>query len=394
MKISTHIRKKIQLAKKAKEAATGGMSLRERILKTSTIKETSILEDSKFFQPKDFITTPVPMLNVAMSGDPDGGMIPGVLMIAGPSRHFKTGFALLLAKAYLDKYEDAIILFYDSEFGSPQSYFTAHGIALDRVIHTPIQDVEQMKHDMMTQLKELTDADHVMIIADSIGNLASAKEIEDALKGDTKADFTRAKALKSLFRMITPHLTMKGIPFIAINHSYKTIEMYSKDQVGGGTGGIYAANDIWILGRQQDAEEGADKKKVLNGYNFVVNIEKSRFVKEKTKIIISVSFEDGIDRWSGLWDQARAFNIIVPANKRKNKKDAFVMDGTDPDDEENSFNRDSVESLGAFWKAVFKDTELKTLIKNKYTLALGDSIIKDEVDETMDLETGELQENA
>jgi RecA/RadA recombinase len=363
------------------------MSLRDRILKASTIKETSILEDSKFFQPKDFITTPVPMLNVAMSGDPDGGLIPGVLMIAGPSRHFKTGFALLLAKAYLDKYEDAIILFYDSEFGSPQSYFTSHGIALDRVVHTPIQDVEQMKHDMMTQLKELTDADHVMIIADSIGNLASAKEIEDALKGDTKADFTRAKALKSLFRMITPHLTMKGIPFIAVNHSYKTIEMYSKDQVGGGTGGIYAANDIWILGRQQDKDD-----KTLLGYNFVVNIEKSRFVKEKTKILIAVSFEEGINRWSGLWDEAKEFGIIVPASG-KGRANHFVMDGQDPETDE-CFKRETVENLGAFWKAVFKDTELKELIKNKYTLSLGDSIIKEEANESMNLSTGEIEENA
>lgn len=380
-----------KVAKKPIDGSVTKTSLRDRILKTSTIKETAILEDSKFFQPKDFISTPVPMLNVAMSGDPDGGLIPGVLMIAGPSRHFKTGFALLLAKAYLDKYDDAVILFYDSEFGSPQSYFSSHGIALDRVVHTPIQDVEQMKHDMMTQLGELTDADHVMIIADSIGNLASKKEIEDALKGESKADFTRAKALKSLFRMITPHLTMKGIPFIAINHSYKTIEMYSKDQVGGGTGGIYAANDIWILGRQQDKEEVGGKKQ-LNGYNFVVNIEKSRFVKEKTKIIIGISFEDGINRWSGLWDEAKDFNLVVPASG-KGRANHFVLDGQDPETDE-CFKRESVENLGAFWNAVFKETNLKELIKNKYTLSLGDSIIRDEVDETMNLDTGEVTENA
>jgi len=159
------------------------------------------------------------------------------------------------------------------------------------------------------------------------------------------------------------------------------------------TGGIYAANDIWILGRQQDADEIGGKK-VLQGYNFVVNIEKSRFVKEKTKILISVSFESGINRWSGLWDQARDFGIIVPATKRKNKKDAFVMDGTDPENEELSFNREAVEDMGAFWQAVFKDTDLKKLIKNKYTLVTSENIIKAEADETMNLLTGEVIENA
>lgn len=357
----------------------GKVSLRDRILKTSTIKETATLAESQFFGPRDFVSTPVPMINVALSGDVDGGLVPGVLMIAGPSKHFKTGFALLMIKSFLDKYEDGVILFYDSEFGSPQSYFTAYGIDLDRVIHTPIMDVEQAKHDMMTQLKELTDTDRVMIVMDSIGNLASAKEIEDALKGDTKADFTRAKALKSLFRMITPHLTMKKITFVAINHSYKTIEMYSKDQVGGGTGAIYGANDIWILGRAQDAE-GEGKSKVLNGWNFTIKVEKSRFVKEQSKIPVSVTFEDGILRWSGLFDIAKEFGLIVPGKKAN----TWMLDGTDVEDLEHQFKRDAVENLGAFWKAMMP--QLKPLLKEKYQLPTGQNMIREEIDEA----TGEV----
>ena len=70
------------------------------------------------------VTTQVPMINVALSGDPDGGLSSGLTVLAGPSKHFKTSFGLLMAAAYLDKYEDAVLLFYDSEFGSPQQYFT------------------------------------------------------------------------------------------------------------------------------------------------------------------------------------------------------------------------------------------------------------------------------
>src|SRR5687768_17004732 len=209
-------------------------SLKERILKNSTISETSLLNESKFFGPKNFITTSVPAINIALSGDVDGGLLPGVTMIAGPSRNFKTGFMLLMAKAFLDKYSDGVILFYDSEFGSPQSYFEAHGIPLNSVIHTPITDVEAMKHDIMNQLKELDSDDNIMICVDSIGNMASKKEIGDALDGEVKADFTRAKALKSLFRMITPHLTMKAIPFVCVNHTYKEMSAYPRDIVGGG----------------------------------------------------------------------------------------------------------------------------------------------------------------
>jgi hypothetical protein len=89
------------------------MSLLEKIKKNSTIKETSVLTDSKFFNTKDLVQTTVPALNVALSGKLDGGLSPGLTVFAGPSKHFKTAFALLLAKSYLDKYDDSVILFYD-----------------------------------------------------------------------------------------------------------------------------------------------------------------------------------------------------------------------------------------------------------------------------------------
>ena len=72
-------------------------NLIERIKKTSTIRETDILTESKFFNAKDLIQTSVPAVNVALSGRLDGGLTPGLTVFAGPSKHFKTAFAMLLA---------------------------------------------------------------------------------------------------------------------------------------------------------------------------------------------------------------------------------------------------------------------------------------------------------
>ena len=210
------------------------MSVLSKLKKNSTIKETEILSESKFFTQKDMIPTSIPVINVALSGRLDGGLTPGLTMWAGPSKHFKTAFSLLMAKAYLDKYEDAALLFYDSEFGTPQSYFTSFGINMDRVLHTPITDIEQLKFDIMQQLSNIERGDKVIIIIDSIGNLASKKEVEDAMDGKSVADMSRAKQIKSLFRMVTPHLTMKDLPMVVVNHTYKTMELYAKDVVGGG----------------------------------------------------------------------------------------------------------------------------------------------------------------
>src|SRR6056300_916975 len=185
------------------------MSILDKLKSNSTIKETAILKDSKFFTKKDMIPTSIPIINVALSGRFDGGLTPGLTMWAGPSKHFKTAFSLLMAKSYLDKYKDAILLFYDSEFGTPQSYFDSFGIATDRVLHTPVTDVEQLKFDIMKQLAEIERGEHVIVVFDAIGNLASKKEVEAALNEKAVADMSRAKQMKSLFRMVTPHLTMK-----------------------------------------------------------------------------------------------------------------------------------------------------------------------------------------
>ena len=104
------------------------MSLLNKLKKNSKIEYTAVLDESKFFNEKDVVTTPVPMINVALGGRLDGGLTPGLTVLAGPSKHFKTAFSLLMAKSYMDKYPESVMLFYDSEFGTPQAYFDSFGL--------------------------------------------------------------------------------------------------------------------------------------------------------------------------------------------------------------------------------------------------------------------------
>jgi len=343
------------------------MSILDKIKKNSTIKDTAILADSKFFQKKDMIPTSIPAINIALSGKLDGGLTPGLTMWAGPSKHFKTAFSLLMAKSYLDKYPDAALLFYDSEFGTPQSYFDSFGIDSKRVIHTPLTNIEQLKFDVMTQLEGVERNDHLIIIIDSIGNLASKKEVEDALEGKSVADMSRAKQIKSLFRMITPHLSLKDIPMIVVNHTYKTMELYSKDVVGGGTGSYYAADNIFILGRQQE-KEGTE----VVGYNFIINVEKSRYVREKSKIPVTVRHDGGISRWSGLLDMAlESGHVIKPSNgwySRVNKDTGEVED-----QKFRSAQCDTKE----FWLPILQSPSFQKWVKETYQVANG-AILSDE----------------
>ena len=334
------------------------MSVMDKLKKNSKIKETSILNESIFFSVKDQVATDVPMVNVALSGDPDGGLSSGLTVLAGPSKHFKTSFALLMAAAYLRKHKDAVCLFYDSEFGSPQSYFETFGIDTSRVLHTPIVDVEQLKFDLVGQLDNIERKDNVIIVIDSIGNLASKKELQDAKDEKSVADMSRAKALKGLFRMVTPYLTMRDIPLLAINHTYQEMGLFPKAVVSGGTGIYYSADNIWILGRRQDKEG-----KEIKGYHFVINVEKSRFVKEKSCIPISVTWDGGIAQYSGLLEVAMEGGYVV---KPSNGWYSRVNPATGEIEEAKVREKATLEE--EFWKPVFALPAFKEFLKRKFTI--------------------------
>jgi hypothetical protein len=191
---------------------------------------------------------------------------------------------------------------------------------------------------------------------DSVGNLASKKEVDDALEGKSVADMTRAKQMKSLFRMITPHLTIKDIPMVVVNHTYAEIGLYPKQIVSGGTGIYYSADNIFIIGRQQE-KDGTE----ITGYNFIINVEKSRFVREKSKIPVEVLYEGGISKWSGLLDVALEGGFVVkPSNgwyslkgeeKKYRKADTYTKE---------------------FWMPVLTSKDFRDFIENRYQMATGD----------------------
>lgn len=270
------------------------MSLLDTLQKGSKLKYTSPIMDSKVFGKKDFVSTAVPMINVALSGEVDGGVTSGLLTLAGPSKHFKSLFALVMAAAYMQKHKDAVLLFYDSEFGSPMAYFEALNIDTSRVLHTPITNIEDLKFDMSAQLDNIKRSDKVMILVDSVGNLASKKEVEDAEAGKSVADMTRAKQLKSLFRIVTPHLTIKDIPMIVVNHTYKTQEMYSKDVVSGGC--VVAGTKITLPdGKLKSVEDFVvgDQVKTMQGDSEVTNVWNPSTLLNGTPECYKIEFEDG-----------------------------------------------------------------------------------------------------
>lgn len=356
-------------------------ALMKKLRKNSTIESSSELHKQELFNNKIEVKTKIPALNIAFSGTYTGGYGAELVIWAGKSKMFKTFFCLLMAKAYLDEFPEAIILFYDSEMGCGTSYFKSVGIDPERVYHCPIMDIEEFKFDIMKQLEEIDPkTDKVFIMVDSIGNLASRKEKESALDGKSTVDMTRNRELKSLSRMITPYLRKKNIPMAVIAHTYADISNpYGGEIVSSGRGFEYSATSIFVVSKRQE-KDGTD----LIGYQFNITVEKSRYVREKSKIPITVRFEGGIEKWSGLLDLAlESGHVIKPSNgwySRVNKETGEI--------EEKKWRAKDTNS-SEFWGTVLQDKTFSEWVENNYKVAHGKMLEDEELESAIEAELAE-----
>lgn len=143
--------------------------------------------------------------------------------------------------------------------------------------------------------------------------------------------------------------------------SHNTMEMFSKSVISGGTGIMYSADWAIIFGKQQEK----DATKELLGYNFIMNIEKSRFIREKSKIPLTVLFEGGINYYSGILDLAIEANLVKEGKYSRSLGYALVDPETGEIGEMVPFKKTQTSD---FLGKVMKSKEFKEYVKSKYQL--------------------------
>lgn len=344
-------------------------SLMEKMLAIGGKKIVQVMSDSDFYSKKHVINLNVPVLNMATSGSMTGGLMPGVSLLAGVSKSFKTMLGLYMMRQFLDQNPNGLAILYDSEFGITPEYLDSVGIDTSRVLDIKITDIEQLTIDMRQRL-EAIDAkkDRVFILVDSLGNLASKKEAADALEGKGVQDMTRARTFKSFFRIVTPFIAMKNIYFVGIAHTYQTIEMYSKTVVSGGTGQTYSANQIFII--TKSVEKEGDQ---ISANKFTISINKSRYVKEQSKFPFLVSFKTGIYKYSAIWDWAIEARLIEvhPSGwfKTVDLESGEIM--------EPKKRRGDIETDTDYMRRLSESKQLVSYVENKYKL--NSTLISEEI---------------
>lgn len=297
------------------------MSILDKLKKNTKAGKGMIetLDKSIYINEKCATPTIMPVLNLALSGELNSGIEGGVTIFAGASKHFKSNLALLCVKSYLDKYPDAACLFLDNEFGINNEYISNMGIDASRVVHIPFDTVENLRNEISAQLDGVVRGDKLILIVDSIGNVASQKEMSDAEEDKVATDMgTRAKALKSLFRVITVKSKIKDIPIVMINQTYSSQGMFPKDVMGGGC--VVKGTQIQTPDGLVNIEDIKVGDEVITQYGIkeVSHTWNPDTLVEGTPECIEIEFEDGTTLIcsethkfivNGEWVEAKDLNV-------------------------------------------------------------------------------------
>jgi RecA/RadA recombinase len=312
IKINIYLKYKLIMAKVVKAVKQFEFSKIGSIL--DNIGKTIPIQIEKEIKEKKFITTGVYLLDAALSARMLGGgvatnRISAVAVESGAGKSFvafsiaknaqKLGYSII----YIDT-EQAIDLEDLPKFGVDNSLEKFRLIRSNKV-----EDVNMLLTQLIDELKTQKMAGFelhkIMIVIDSLGQMASNKEKEDLLSGSSKADFTKSKALSSLFRSINTDLGYLDIPLIVCNQTYLSMDMFPKSILRGGNGLLYSASVIGFMSKAQYKTGDEDAMDLgASGITVTFKTQKNRLAKPK-KIKFDISFASGMNPYTGLQEFCR-----------------------------------------------------------------------------------------
>jgi RecA/RadA recombinase len=263
----------------------------------------------KEIKEKIFITTGVYLLDAALSGKLIGGGIATnrITAFAGESGAGKSFLCYSCAKqAQKMGYS---VIYIDTEQAIDLEDLTKFGIdnSLDKfrlIRSNKVEDVNMLLTQLLDELKQQKldgiELPKMMIVLDSLGQMASNKEKADLLKGDIKQDMTKAKALGSMFRSINTDLGYLEIPLLVANHTYLTMDLFPQEKLRGGNGLLYSASVIGFMSKSKlKTGEEDDMDLGQSGISVLFKTAKNRLAKPK-KIRFDISFVNGMNPYTGL----------------------------------------------------------------------------------------------
>ena len=286
--------------------------------------EAKFLSESALSTVNSWIDTGCMVLNSIISGSLYGGVPVGrITGFAGPSAAGKT---YIINKILANAQKEGIMpVIFDTEAAIDASSTTGVGLDPKTVKYVPVQTVEECRNQISAFLDSVIEAKmngKFIISIDSLGNLASQKEIDDAEKGKTAMDMgTRAKGLKSMMRLLTFKAAQAGVTILFSNHTYDDpaamFPSLVKNQ-SGGKGPVYLSSVLVQLAKRDEKHDktNMDDEKIpeankVSGTTLRALTIKNRFVPPFLEGEMYLNFRKGLDKYSGLKEMAVNHGVIL-----------------------------------------------------------------------------------
>jgi RecA/RadA recombinase len=250
---------------------------------------------------------------------------------AGISSH-NTGKTFLTLNACREAQKMGYSIIYcDSEAAVDEDIIKNFGVNPEKFRYQPVSTPLEVRHfvanlcDTLKKAKEKgTELPKIMLVLDSLGNLATHKERTDAMSGSEKKDMTKQQELRSLFRVITTDLAEMKIPFLLTNHTYASIGSFFPGQtIAGGGGAIYNASVILQLskaGLKEGDNDAAAAGIQKTGIIVTSKAAKNRFARP-IPVKFHISFYKGMNPYVGLESFINWENCGIQKGKILSEKD-------------------------------------------------------------------------
>jgi len=252
---------------------------------------------------ESFVDSGSYVINALVSGSIFGGFPSNkITALAGESGTGKTFFCLSVVKHFLDTDPDAGVIYFETESAISKQMIESRDIDSSRMVIFPVDTIEEFRTQAIRIIDKYLEEKKenrkpLMFVLDSLGMLATNKEVQDATDEKNVRDMTKAQLIKSCFRILTLKLGKANIPMLVTNHTYDVIGSYvPTKEMGGGSGLKYSASTIVYLGKKKE-KDGTD----LIGNIIKCEAKKSRLTREGSKVETRLYFDArGLERHYGL----------------------------------------------------------------------------------------------
>ena len=283
--------------------------LKSEIEKKVKGTHVSVMSESNIATERFWVKTPCLDLNRILSGSLYKGIQSRNLVgVIGPEHSMKSSFTVLcMVEAQKQGYK---AIYIDTEGGVNKKFCERWGLDTDNLLYIYTPWIHEVK-TVLAQIRNSGEEGYVIGL-DSVGGLENYKALEDAVKGDIKADQgLLAKNIRGMLKLFLNICIAQNSIGIICGHYYGSpSRIPMPDQIGGGKA-VKLFPSILISLNKKVIKESTEKDAKIIGNEIIATTLKNRVYPPFQKAIVHLDYQKGVQPCAGLLELGIEAGIII-----------------------------------------------------------------------------------